>query len=182
MSYLSLSVFHCTAGLRHHMQDCIYFLTSNDVNLPVERCRRVVSPRPEHGCHSNPPPLSCDVLPGLCGRPGVGIRTSRAPCQTDKSTLSDNVLHASQEKLMSSAENCFITTCFPFAPEVSVFWSLTYTWLTCDINVIVQGDHGVSPLVRVGEIRELVPLFCREKQKKKGSGCLSIIPRVRETR
>lgn len=110
MSDLDLSVFHCTAGLRHRMQDCIYFLTSNDVNLPIERCRRVVSSRPKHGCHGNPPPLPCDVLPGLCGRPGVGIRASRAPCQTENSALSkksDNIFHSSQE---SYAQNHLIAS------------------------------------------------------------------------
>lgn len=36
--------------------------------------------------------------------------------------------------------------------------------LTCDIHIIVQGDHGVAPLVWVREIWELVPLLCREKE------------------
>lgn len=36
--------------------------------------------------------------------------------------------------------------------------------LTCDVHVIVQGDHGVAPLVWVREIWELMPLLCREKQ------------------
>lgn len=30
---------------------------------------------------------------------------------------------------------------------------------TCDVDVVVQGDHGVAPLVWVGEARQLVPLF-----------------------
>lgn len=36
--------------------------------------------------------------------------------------------------------------------------------LTCDIHIIVQGDHGVAPLVWVREVWELMPLLCREKE------------------
>lgn len=44
------------------------------------------------------------------------------------------------------------------------FKGLHENGLTCDIHIIVQGDHGVAPLVWVGEVWELMPLLCRGKE------------------
>lgn len=35
---------------------------------------------------------------------------------------------------------------------------------TCDIHIIVQGDHGEAPLVGIWEIWELMPLLCAEEE------------------
>lgn len=170
-----IKVFHCTAGFRHHMQDCIYFLTSNDVNLPIERCRRVVSPRPEHGCHSNPPPLSCDVLPGLCGRPGVGIRTSRAPCQTDRSTLSNvwqrcAFLTKETSEFCSKSSTCSSSCSWGFCVLKGCI-RITYLWHThhcsrrpwSNPTCLGWGNLGAHATVLQGN--------------RKGSSCLSITQR-----
>lgn len=58
------------------------------------------------------------------------------------------------------------TLCLFFSHFVGFmdFNDMNANWHTCDVHVIVQGDHGVAPLVWIWEIWELMPLLCTEKE------------------
>lgn len=53
---------------------------------------------------------------------------------------------------------------FTYFVPVKYFNDLNANWHTCNIHIIVQGDHGVAPLVWIWEIWELMPLPCTEKE------------------
>ncbi len=62
----------------------VCFLTPNYINLSIESCRRVVSPGTQHWGDCDPLALTSDVLPGLCGGPGVGLRPSWSSWESER--------------------------------------------------------------------------------------------------
>lgn len=84
------------------------------------------------------------------------------PVRRDRSRLSivrEHQAFFTKKKLCSKSSVIFLLFI-----TLMAFKGLRENRLTCDIHIIVQGDHGVAPLVWVGEIWELMPLLCREKE------------------